>query len=148
MVDWTKEAVQQIRYISGPLISDKQLRAALDAAVKAQGIRDNIAQILDIETRRARAEALEEAAKVLDGRHKYYQDFALKAGLDTGSDYWHADQRAMEGVAAVRIGRKFTGIEIEPRHFDIACRRISEALKQPDFFVERPVPAKQEALEL
>ena len=50
------------------------------------------------------------------------------------------------GVAAVKLGRKFTGIEIEPRYFDIACRRISEALKQPDMFVEPQKPAKQEAL--
>jgi site-specific DNA-methyltransferase (adenine-specific) len=33
------------------------------------------------------------------------------------------------GVAAVQLSRKFIGIEIEPRYFDIACRRISEALK-------------------
>ncbi len=49
------------------------------------------------------------------------------------------------GVAAVKLGRKFIGIEIEPKYFDIACRRISEALKQPDMFIERPAPAKQEA---
>lgn len=52
------------------------------------------------------------------------------------------------GVAAVKLGRKFTGVEIEPRYFDIACRRISEALKQPNFFIEKPAPAKQEALEV
>ena len=52
------------------------------------------------------------------------------------------------GVAAVKLGRKFIGIEIDPGYFDIACRRISEALKQPDMFIERPAPAKQEALEL
>ncbi len=52
------------------------------------------------------------------------------------------------GVAAVKLGRKFIGIEIEPKYFDIACRRISEALKQPDMFIERPKPAKQEALPL
>lgn len=50
------------------------------------------------------------------------------------------------GVAAVKLGRKFTGIEIDPGYFDIACKRISDALKQPDFFVEPPKPAKQEAL--
>ena len=50
------------------------------------------------------------------------------------------------GVAAVRLGRKFTGIEIEPKYFDIACRRISDALKQPDFFIEKPKPLKQEAM--
>ena len=31
------------------------------------------------------------------------------------------------GVACVRTGRSFIGIEIEPRYFDLACRRISEA---------------------
>lgn len=52
------------------------------------------------------------------------------------------------GVAAVKLGRRFIGIEIEPRYFDIACKRISDALKQPDMFVERPAPAKQEAMDL
>jgi len=51
------------------------------------------------------------------------------------------------GVAAVKLGRKFTGIQIEHRYFDIACRRISEALKQPDFFVEKPLPLKQMQME-
>lgn len=41
------------------------------------------------------------------------------------------------GVACVKLGRKFTGIEIEPKYFDIACRRIEEAYKQPDMFVEQ-----------
>lgn len=50
------------------------------------------------------------------------------------------------GVAAVKLGRKFIGIEIEPKYFDIACRRISEALKQPDMFIERPAPARQESM--
>lgn len=52
------------------------------------------------------------------------------------------------GVAAVKSGRKFTGIEIDPGYFDIACKRISAALKQGDLFVEKPKPAKQETLEL
>ncbi len=52
------------------------------------------------------------------------------------------------GVAAVKLGRKFIGIEIDPGYFDIACRRISDALARPDLFIERPAPAKQEALEL
>ena len=41
------------------------------------------------------------------------------------------------GVACVRLERKFIGIEIEPNYFDIACRRISNELKQPRLpFVE------------
>jgi site-specific DNA-methyltransferase (adenine-specific) len=51
------------------------------------------------------------------------------------------------GVAAVKLGRKFTGIEIDPTHFDVARARISEALRQPDLFVEIP-QKKQEALSL
>jgi DNA modification methylase len=52
------------------------------------------------------------------------------------------------GVAAAKLGRKFIGIEIEPKYFDIACRRISEALKQPDMFIERPNLVKQECFDL
>jgi site-specific DNA-methyltransferase (adenine-specific) len=46
------------------------------------------------------------------------------------------------GVAAVKLGRKFTGIEIDPGYFDIARRRIEAALKEPDFFIEAPKPSK------
>lgn len=52
------------------------------------------------------------------------------------------------GVAAVKLGRRFTGIEIDPAYFDVACKRIAEALKQPDMFIEKPAPVKQEALDL
>jgi DNA modification methylase len=48
------------------------------------------------------------------------------------------------GVAAVKLGRKFIGIEIEPKYFDIACKRIQAALDAPDMFVDPPKPAKQE----
>ena len=43
------------------------------------------------------------------------------------------------GVACVNLGRKFIGIELEPKYFDIACRRIEEAYKQPRLFDE-PAP--------
>lgn len=36
------------------------------------------------------------------------------------------------GVACARDGRKFIGIEREPKYFEIACRRIEEAQRQPD----------------
>jgi site-specific DNA-methyltransferase (adenine-specific)/modification methylase len=53
------------------------------------------------------------------------------------------------GVAAVKRGKHFTGIEREPRYFDIARRRISDALARPDLFIEPPKPAaKQEALDI
>jgi len=49
------------------------------------------------------------------------------------------------GVEAVRRGRGFKGIELDPGYFEIACRRIEAALNQPDFFVETHQQAKQEA---
>jgi hypothetical protein len=49
------------------------------------------------------------------------------------------------GVAAVKLGRKFIGIEIDEKYFDIACRRIQAAVDSPDMFVERPFEPKQES---
>jgi len=34
------------------------------------------------------------------------------------------------GVACMNLGRKFIGIEIEPKYFDIACERIENAQRQ------------------
>lgn len=34
------------------------------------------------------------------------------------------------GVACMNLGRKFIGIELEERYFDIACRRIEDAQRQ------------------
>ena len=48
------------------------------------------------------------------------------------------------GVACVQLGRKFIGIELEPRYFDIACRRIRKAYAQPDFFVAPPAPKPEQ----
>ena len=49
------------------------------------------------------------------------------------------------GVAAVQMGRKFIGIERESKYFDIACKRIEQASKQVDMFIEQP---KQEQTSL
>jgi hypothetical protein len=38
------------------------------------------------------------------------------------------------GVACMNLGRKFIGIEIEPRYFDIACKRIEAAYAQLRLF--------------
>jgi len=48
------------------------------------------------------------------------------------------------GVAAVKLGRSFIGIEREPKYFDIACRRIEQAYAQPDLFVAPPAPPAQQ----
>jgi len=38
------------------------------------------------------------------------------------------------GVACANLGRKFIGIEIEPKYFDIACERIEAAYAQGRLF--------------
>lgn len=38
------------------------------------------------------------------------------------------------GVAAIRMGRAFIGIEIEPKYFDMACERIENAQRQERLF--------------
>lgn len=40
------------------------------------------------------------------------------------------------GVAAVQMGREFIGIEREPKYFDIAARRIEDAQRQGDMFID------------
>ena len=40
------------------------------------------------------------------------------------------------GVAAVQMGRDFIGCEIDSTYFDIACRRIEQAQRQGDLFIE------------
>ena len=51
-------------------------------------------------------------------------------------------------VACQRMGRHGTGIELDPDYFDIACRRIEEAAKQPDMFIEPAPKPVQEGLGL
>ena len=38
------------------------------------------------------------------------------------------------GVACMNLGRRFIGIEIEPKYFDIACERIENAQRQQRMF--------------
>lgn len=39
------------------------------------------------------------------------------------------------GVAAVQLGRDFIGVELDPLHFETACRRIEQAQRQGDLFI-------------
>jgi DNA modification methylase len=50
------------------------------------------------------------------------------------------------GVACVKLGRKFIGIELDEKYFDIACKRIEEAYLQPDMFIEAPPKPIQDKL--
>jgi DNA modification methylase len=50
------------------------------------------------------------------------------------------------GVAAVQMGRKFTGIERDPAYFAIACKRIEQAYAQGQLFTPERAEQVQEAL--
>jgi site-specific DNA-methyltransferase (adenine-specific) len=50
------------------------------------------------------------------------------------------------GVACAQLGRKFIGIEIEPKYFDIACRRIEQAYAQGKLFQEPPPKQEQASM--
>ena len=49
------------------------------------------------------------------------------------------------GVAAILSGRKFIGIEREPKYFDIACKRIEQAVAQGQLFEPEPIKQVQES---
>lgn len=52
-------------------------------------------------------------------------------------------------VACQKLGRRGIGIEIDPDYFEIACKRVDEACRQPDLFIaDKPQPPTQEAMEL
>ena len=46
-------------------------------------------------------------------------------------------------VACARLARKFWGIEIEPKYFDIACKRIELAYKQRKLFTPEELEPTQ-----
>jgi len=50
------------------------------------------------------------------------------------------------GVAAIQLGRKFIGIEREPKYFKVACQRIEQAAAQGQLFA--PAQTKQEQMSL
>jgi len=50
------------------------------------------------------------------------------------------------GVAAIQMGRKFIGIEREPKYFDIACKRIEQAAAQGSLLPPEPRKPEQEPL--
>lgn len=53
------------------------------------------------------------------------------------------------GVAAVNAGRRFIGIEMSPKYFDIAVQRIKNAYAQRQMFEEEPIQTlKQDTLDL
>jgi site-specific DNA-methyltransferase (adenine-specific) len=52
------------------------------------------------------------------------------------------------GVAAVRSGRKFIGIELTQQWFDVACSRLEAAMHEPRLFADPPPKPVQGVMEL
>jgi site-specific DNA-methyltransferase (adenine-specific) len=50
------------------------------------------------------------------------------------------------GVACLRAGRKFIGIEKDPKHFETMCRRIEAEWSAPRLNYAAPVKPVQDAL--
>jgi DNA modification methylase len=50
------------------------------------------------------------------------------------------------GVAAIQMGKKFIGIERDPKYFEIACKRIEQAVAQPQLFEHEQPKQTQEAM--
>lgn len=69
----------------------------------------------------------------------------LPSGCDTILDPFMGS--GTTGVACVKLGRSFIGIEREPDYFESACERIRKAYAQPDMFIAAPAEKpKQEAM--
>ena len=47
-------------------------------------------------------------------------------------------------IACQKLGRMGIGIEIDPDYFDIACKRVEEAARQPDFLIDTPTQKPQQ----
>lgn len=89
-----------------------------------------------------------------DGGHPTEKPLSLMAELV--SDFTKAGQTILDpfmgsgttGVACVSLGRSFIGIEKDRKWFDLSCRRIEEAYKQPRLFDDPVAKKEQGKLEL
>lgn len=87
-----------------------------------------------------------------DGRHPTEKPIPLMAEIV--QDFTNAGQTVMDpfmgsgttGVACVRTGRSFIGIEMDPKWFDVSCERIAKAYAQGDMFIERAPKEIQEKM--
>ena len=65
-------------------------------------------------------------------------EWALKTSGATGTILDPFMGSGTTGVACVKLRRRFIGIEIEEKYFQIACKRIEDAYRQGDMFREPP----------
>lgn len=58
----------------------------------------------------------------------------------------HFTGSATTGVACIQSGREFVGIESDESNFEIACRRIEQAVAQGQLFAPEPMKQEQAAM--
>lgn len=83
------------------------------------------------------------------GKHPTEKPWRLFAELLT--DFTNPDDVILDpfmgsgttGVACIKTGRQFIGIEMNPEYFEIACKRVEEATRQPDLFIA-PTPKPEQ----
>jgi DNA modification methylase len=89
--------------------------------------RDNVIRVLDHKrSDTGRTHPTQKPIEVMSWSVKFTTGTVLDPFMGSGTT----------GVACVKLGRKFIGIELEPKYFDIACQRIQKAYDQPDIFIE------------
>lgn len=70
-------------------------------------------------------------------RTQIHTDWLLEWSSDVGETVLDPFMGAgTTGIAAVRLGRSFVGIEVDPGYFELACRRIDDAQRQGDLFLQ------------
>lgn len=85
---------------------------------------------------------------VESGKHEHETQKPLSLMMELVSLFSNRGQIVLDpfagsgttGVACVKTGRKFIGVEINEEYFLLARKRITEALRQGDLFVDVPRP--------
>lgn len=88
-----------------------------------------------------------------DGRHPTEKPVPLMVELVR--DFTQPEQTVLDpfmgsgttGIACVRSGRRFVGIEQDEKFFNIAVERLRKAVAQPDLFIA-PLPPKEKQIGL
>lgn len=76
-----------------------------------------------------------------DGRHPTEKPIPLM--MDLVADFTQPGQMILDpfmgsgttGIACLKLGRSFIGIERDETHFETACQRIQDAYSRPDMFI-------------
>lgn len=98
-----------------------------------------VPNIISLMPDRERVHPNEKPLKLMErivGIHSLLGDTVLDPFMGSGTT----------GVACEQLGRKFIGVELEPKYFEIACRRIADECARPRLAFEPPSTPVQEAM--